>query len=178
MNQHFSFSAFYQELETLLPASSMAQRKLWVTTIVEQDIVMKSLSDLLKGDKKIAIRFLWLISEIGMEHPEKLLKELPYLFLISDQLKPEYKTSFANYWLIAGVPIENEGEAIDLLFQWLVSPETNVTIKARSFMVLYQLTQKYPELKNELKLSLEDQMDKYTISFKRRAEKIWNLLGG
>lgn len=162
----------YKELESSLPASTEEDRKIWATRIVEQDLDLSDFFSLLKCDYKIASRFLWLLGRIGMEHPEKLLTALPSLLKFSDQIAPKYKTSFANYWLLSGVPQENEGQAIDLLFKWLLAPDTNVTIKSRSASVLLRLIKKYPELRNELKLCLEDQMDKYSKEFKRKSTKI------
>ncbi len=147
---------------------------MWATTIVEKDIDIKYLSKLLKSEQKIATRFLWLLSEIGVANPNKLFCELPFLLDLSDQLNPAYKTSFATLWLITGVPSENEGRAIDLLFQWLLSSDTNVTIKSRSLLVLFKLTKKYPGLKNELRLCLKEQVDKHSIDFEKRATKILN----
>ncbi len=172
MNGSFSTAKFYRELEASLPASNGEQRKRWATTIIEKNIEIKNLSKLLKGGQKIATRFLWLLSDIGILSPDRLLSALPFLFEVCEHLNPDYKTSFASFWLYAGIPPENEGRAIDLLFHWLLSPDTNVTIKSRSLWVLFKLTKKYPELKNELKLCLKDQMDKYSKDFKKRATKI------
>ncbi len=172
MNVNFSNTEFYRELESSLPASTGKQRKMWAATIVENNIAIKDLSKLLKCEQKIASRFLWLLSDIGILNPNKLLNELPFLLDLCEQLYPTYKTSFASFWLYAGVPPENEGRAIDLLFQWLLSADTNVTIKSRSLWVLVKLTKKYPELKNELKFCLEDQKDKHTNDFEKRANKI------
>ncbi|HUZ61446.1 MAG TPA: hypothetical protein VMU83_21905 [Hanamia sp.] len=163
---------FYKELESSLPTSTAQQRKIWATTILEKNINIKDLSELLKDEQKTAIRFLWMLSDVGILNPNKLFMELPFLLNLCNELNHIYKTSFASYWLYAGVPSVNEGEAIDLLFQWLLSPDTNVTIKSRSIPVLFKLTKKYPELKNELAICLKDQMDKYTNDFKKRASKI------
>ncbi|MCC6413382.1 MAG: hypothetical protein IT270_17100 [Saprospiraceae bacterium] len=163
---------FYKELELLLPTSSAEQRRQWSATIIENNIDVKELAQLLKGDPKIATRFFWLLSELGTIHPNRLLVELPFLLEFCEQLNPVYKTSFASFWHIAGVPEANEGQAIDLLFQWLISADTNVTIKSRSIWVLVKLTKKYPELKDELVLCLNDQLDKYTKDFKKRVGKI------
>jgi len=172
MNADFSNTEFYRELESSLPASTGEQRKLWASLIVEKEIDIKVLSNLLKCERKIATRFLWLLSEIGILYPDKFLMELPFLFNLCEQLHPAYITSFASFWLYAGVPPENEGRAIDLLFQCLLSPDTNVTTKSRSLWVLFELTKKYPELKNEQKLCLKDQVNKHTNDFKKRATKI------
>lgn len=163
---------FYKELESSLPKSTGQQRKMWAATIIEKNIDLKDLSRLLKFEQKIATRFLWLLSDIGIQDPGKLFSALPFLLEACEHLDNIYKTSFASLWLIASVPPENEGKAIDLLFQWLLSTDINVTLKARSFLVLFNLTKKYPELKNELKLCLEDQLDKYTKDFRKRASKI------
>lgn len=150
---------------------------MWAAKIIEKDIDIKDLSKLLELEHKIASRFLWLLGGIGMANPNKLFNELPFLLDLSNRLDPVYQTSFANFWLIAGVPPENEGVAIDLLFKWLLSKDTNVTIKSRSLSVLFKLTTKYPELKNELRLCLEDQMDKHSYEFKKKATKILIKIG-
>lgn len=163
---------FYKELEFSLATSTGEKRKIWATTIIEKDIDIKELSKLLKCEQKIAIRFLWLLSDIGILNPNKLLAELPFLFDLCEHLNPIYKTSFASFWLYVGVPPENEGKAIDLLFHFLQSNHINVTIKSRALLVLFKLTKKYPELKNELKICLVEQMDKHSKDFKKRVSKI------
>jgi hypothetical protein len=172
MKINFSNTNFYKELESSLSASTGEQRKKWATTIIEKNIDIKSLSGLLKCEQKIASRFLWLLSDIGILNPGKLLIELPFLFDVCEHLNSNYKKSFASFWLYAGVPPENEGKAIDLLFQWLLSADTNVTTKSRSLWVLCNLAKKYPELKSELKVCLKDQMGKHTKDFEKRAIKI------
>lgn len=172
MKTHFSSTEFYEELKSSLPASNMEIRKVWVTTIIEQDVDLKDLSGLLRCEQKVASRFLWLLSEVGLSDPNKLFSELPFLLDFCEQLDPAYKKSFASFWLITGVPPENEGQAIEYLFQWLLSADTNVTIKSRALLVLFKLTKKYPELKNELKLCLQDQMKKYSHDFEKRVAKV------
>lgn len=172
MTAKFSTTAFYKELESALPGSTGTQRQKWAGVIVKKNIPIKDLSGLLKGEQKTATRFLWLLSDVGIANRDKLFRELPFLWKTCEKLNPVYKMSFASYWHIAGVPPENEAKAIDLLFQWVLSADTNVTTKSRSFWVLFKLTKKYPELKNELKLCLENQADKYSIDFKKRATKL------
>ena len=176
MPESFSYDDFYRELEFSLPGSTEMQRQVWAATIIGQDLDLKDLSRLLFGEKKVATRFLWMLSGIGIIKPNKLFETLPFLLELSGKLDPAYQTAFANYWLIAGVPPENEGKAIDLSFQWLMDPVITVTIKSRSLFVLFKLSEKYPELKNELALCLEDQLDKYSKDFRKRALKVLNEL--
>lgn len=172
MKTPFSVTEFYEELKSSLPASNMEIRKVWVLTILEQDVDLKDLSGLLLCDRKVATRFLWFLTEVGMADPKRLFSELPFLWEFCNQLNPAYKQSFVSFWRIAGIPPENEGEVIEYSFQWLQSTDTNVTIKSRAALLLLKLTKKYPELKNELKLCLEDQMKKYSRDFEKRVAKV------
>lgn len=167
---------FLQELKTSLPKSSYEQRKMWAIYILEKNIDLKELAELLKYEKEIATKFLWMLSDIAILSPNRLLKELPYLMNFCSTINQDYKTYFASYWLYVGVPFENEGEAIDLLFQFIVSPKTNITTKSRSVLVLFKLAKKYPELKNELRYSLKDQLNKYSKDYDKRITKILMLI--
>lgn len=167
---------FLEELKSSLPKSSYEQRNMWAINILEKNIDLKELAELLKYEKEIATKFLWMLSDIGILSPNRLLSELPYLLTLCSTINQDYKTYFASYWLYVGVPPENEGEAIELLFQFIVSPKTNVTVKSRSVLVLFNLTKKYPELKNELRYSLKEQLNKYSKDFDKRITKILMLI--
>ncbi|HMS68164.1 MAG TPA: hypothetical protein PKD18_08495 [Saprospiraceae bacterium] len=167
---------FLEKLKSSLPKSSYDQRKMWAIYILEKNIDLKELAELLKYEKVIATKFLWMLSDIGILSPNRLLSELSYLFTLCSTINQDYKTYFASYWLYVGVPSENEGEAIDLLFQFIVSPKTNITVKSRSALVLFNLTKKYPELKNELRYSLIDQLNKYSKDFDKRVARILKLI--
>ena len=168
---------FYRELENSLAESNAQERTRWATIIVSEDLAIKDLSQLLQCKGKVARRFAWLLSDIGVIKPGKLFIELPFLFELSDEINQfNFQECFASYWLISGVPAENEARAIDLLFAWLQSAEANVTLKSRSLSVLFNMTKKYPELKNELKHCLEEQIDKNTKVFKKKSTKILEKL--
>ncbi len=172
MSSSLSISNFYRDLESGLPTSTEEQRQNWARVIVEQGLDLKQLSGLVHCEKKVATRFLWMLSGVGMINPAKLHEALPFLLEEIEKTNQNYLTSFANYWRIVGVPVENEGKAIDLSFEWLLSADITVTIKSRALFVLFNLTKKYPELKNELRFCLIDQMDKYSKDFRKRAQKI------
>jgi len=173
MKSEKDYTIFYERLKSSLPSSSGAQRKVWAMYIIEKKISVRDLSCLLLLEYKIASRFLWLLTDIAELDKKALEKELVFLFDLCSPLDHiRIEASFANYWLICGVPIEKEAECIDWLFKWLQSPEMNVTTKSRSLFVLFNLTQKYPEMTNEFKLVLGDQLEINTNEFKKRAKKI------
>lgn len=167
-------SEFFNQLEYALPKSNETQRRLWAKEIIENTIDLRELAKLLECGSKVATRFLWLLSDVGLADPKKLHAALPFLLKRCQVLKIDFSMSFASFWHYTGVPLKNEAEAIALLFEWLQSLTVNVTTKTRALWGLVKLCNKYPELKNELRFCLEDQMDKYSKDFKKRAQK--NLL--
>lgn len=168
---------FFIELKNALPASTVADRKAWAAKIIAADIPLKNLFILLQGSQPVARRFSWLLTEIGEADPNRLFQQLPYLLELSDQIHQfDFRASFATYWRVAGIPPENEAQAIDWLFGWIYSAKTNVTTKSRALFVLFDLTKKYPDLKNELKLYLEDHQAKNSEDFRKRAQTILNKL--
>ncbi len=168
---------FYHHLQKHLLKSTNADREVWASKIVEEGISLRELADLLHCKKQIAMRFLWLLSDIGSADGDYLLKELPFLFEFRHKVENlDIRPAFAKYWQLVGIPEENEGEAIDLLFGWLLSADIKVTVKSNALFALFNLTQKYPELKRELKVSLENQLGKSTADFDKRARRLLKKL--
>ena len=62
------------------------------------------------------------------------------------------------------------------MFNWLLNPKIIVSTKNYSLLALYNLTEKYSDLKIELKEVLEDQLDKNSNDFKKRATLILQKL--
>ena len=113
-----------------------------------------------------------LVSEVGIQNPEFLLAQLPKLFEVIEEKYPKHLFAFASWWHYCGVPEENEAKAIDYLFKWFLSAEIKPYIKTRALWVLVELSKKYPELKQELKICLSDNMEQYSKDFQKRVEKI------
>lgn len=168
----FSIAAFYKELESSLANDCGPQRKAWAKTIINHNVDISVLSGLLKCDPKTAMHFRWLLSDVGLLEPKKLFSALPFLLEFFEKSDPAFKHSLANWWLIAGIPPKQESKAINLAFGWLQSSDTQVTTKSRSIWILQKLSKKYPEIKNELRLCLIDQKDKYSDDFRKRVEKV------
>ena len=170
-------SSFLTYLEQNLPGSTGADRASWAKFIVEEDIDIQGLFPLLNLDGKIALRFQWLLSDIGLCLPERLLNVLPDLLEFGKTIRDfDFQFSFATYWSIAGIPEENEAEAVELLISLLQSSKTNVTIKSRALKAILPLTEKYPDLKSELIPVLESQLHQYSGELDRRIMKALKTL--
>lgn len=160
------------ELKVGLANSSGQDRQRWAQFIAEKRIDIHQLLPTLDLGQKTGTRFLWLLSDIGMVDPELLRSYLPELLARSKSKSTiPLNNAMARYWLIAGVPEGQEGEAIDLCFDMLQQPTLNVSLKYNALRVLAQLTDSYPELKDEFKQTLEDQLGKHTRTFDRAIHK-------
>mgnify|MGYP006201659295 CR=1 FL=1 len=167
-----SCQSLYSRLYSSLPTSTGAHRKILARRVAQDEVNLKKLLPLAGCERGVASRFLWLLSDVAEINPEKVFEVLPDLFAMREQiLHAHLEHSLSKYWSLLGIPKENEGEAVDLLFQWLVSPNSNVTVKRHSFLALKTLTQKYPELQSELDLCVEDQLGKTGKSFDKLINK-------
>lgn len=145
----------------------------WATRIVNESHDLHQLSTLLLEDYSIATRFSWLLSDVAAVDPGYLFAALPHLFSIREHpTQFNFTTSFATYWQLCGIPEKQEGEAVELLFEWLQTREVNVTTKSRDLKALLPLTEKYPDLKSELKLVLEEVKGLSSKEFEKRANKV------
>lgn len=164
-------------LKNELPSSDAVIRQIWARKIISEEIPLLNLSQLLKDKKAIALRFSWLLSDIGMENPDVLLNALPSLFESRSTVESfDFEQSFATYWSLVGVPSENESDAIDLILKWLQSENINVTIKSRALISLEQLALVYPELKNEILVCLEGQLHNGKAQFQKRVQNLMDRL--
>jgi hypothetical protein len=69
--------------------------------------------------------------------------------------------------------LENlHGVLANICFQYLQNPSEAIAIKVFSITIIYNLTKDYPELKEELKFILEEQMPFQSAGFRSRAGKI------
>lgn len=166
----------YNELLAGLAGSTGAERVAWAKQIANCDMDLKELLPLLYADKKTAYRFSWMLSDVGIAYPQKLFSELPGIFERRKETDIlNFEQQFVKYWRLCGVPEENKGEAIDMMFRMLTDPKESVHIKTVALDVLYELTKEYPELKNELRLCIEETKEEQS-SFKQKSERILKQL--
>jgi len=70
------------------------------------------------------------------------------------------------------IPEHLYGEVVSICFDYLADFDTKVGIKCFSMSVIWKICQYEPDLSNELKLLIEEQMEYQTNGFKSRGRKI------
>ncbi len=73
------------------------------------------------------------------------------------------------------IPEALQGTLANLCFEFLAGSET-VAVKVYAMSILANLTQVEPDLKNELKLLIEEQLPYATPAFLSRSHKVLQLL--
>ncbi len=169
----------YNKIGTSLIANDTEiNRRNLAKKIISEKIDLRKLLYILDSDKNIATHFIWLVGYICELSPETVFPAIKDFFLQrkKTQIK-NYDRSLAKMFVYCGIPEEIEGEAATLMFEWILSSDVIVSTKNYSAIALYNLTLKYPELKSELILTIQDQLDKNSISFNQTTRKLLiNLL--
>ena len=155
---------------SLIEDNTDVNRRRWAGYIIKNKIKVKDLFELIHQENPVAIRFSWILGGICEIAPDVVYPGIPYFFLKRHQIKiANFNRSLAKMFWLCGVPEKIEAEAIDELFKWLLDAKTIVTTKTYALFALDKLTEKHKELKNELKVVIEDQLGKNTASFDKHA---------
>lgn len=129
-------------------------------------------------DKEYAtrMRISWILMHVADAHPElvppyfeKMILNLRTPKLI-DAIKRNTLRVIAE--LDPQLPEELTGHALDICFDFLISTKEAVATKVHAMQVIYNLCKNEPELLNELKMVIEDQMDYSSAGFKSRGKKL------
>jgi hypothetical protein len=129
------------------------------------------------GSYILSQRSSWIVSHCADSHPELIE---PYIDTMISRLgKPCHDAVIRNTLRIfqnAEIPESSCGSLADQCFKILSSREQPVAIRTFAMTVLHRITEKHPELKNELKILIEDQMSYSSPAFTSRGKKILKKL--
>jgi hypothetical protein len=160
--------------EALLKEHSLAQTikiSLWAA---QSKANLRQLMQAFFGKDKIPVqRASWAASKVYELKPEWFDIYLPKL--ITSLEKPIHGSVRRNSLRIMQtmqIPEEYQSQLIDQLFKLLSDPKEESAVKAFGMTVAYNVVKQYPELGQELKIIIEDQLPYATPSFKSRANKI------
>jgi len=148
-------------------------------TITEHAILtnenFKELIDCFLSDNvRVAQRAAWSVSWAAQKRPELVQ---PYAGVLISQVKRTdvHNAVIRNSLRILedlDIPEEFHGEVMDACFQFLQKRDTAIAIKAFALTVLFNLSKIYPDIKNELRVIIEENMDYETAAYKSRGRKI------
>ena len=128
----------------------------------------------LKGEYRVTQRAGWPLSYIAETNPEMIKKHLKKLLL--NAKKPNLhnavlRNTFRLLQFIE-IPKSLQGLAAETSFRFFNDKKQPIAIRVFSMTVLGNLCRIYPEMKTELKLSIEEQLPYASAGFRARAKKV------
>lgn len=132
----------------------------------------------LTGPYRITQRAGWPLTYCAERHPH--LME-PHLRNILRNLKrpgihDAVKRNTVRMLQFISIPRSLQGQVAEICFEFFQNAREPVAVRVFSMSVLARIAQVQPELKNELKLMIEDQLPYGSAGFIARARKVLKLL--
>ena len=161
--------------ETILAEHSKANCNKIVNWVGDSQQRFDELFNLfLNSEYRVNQRAAWPVSYCVISHPQFIKKK--FSRLIKNLHKPgihdSVKRNSVRLLQHVDIPKKFHGRIMDLCFNYISSNDEPVAIKAFSLSILQNLSKDYPEIKNELKLIIEDRWPHETAAFRSRAKKI------
>lgn len=154
---------------------SKASRDRIVSYVQHDPARFALLFDLFKdGDRRTAQRAAWSVSYCAEKFPELIY---PYCrqmvgYLKTPGIHDSIKRNILRTFQDIEIPPELEEDLLGLCFGFLMDKKEAVAIRVFSMQILANLSKKYPEIRNELKVIIEDELPYAKPGFVSRGRKI------
>lgn len=127
----------------------------------------------LHGEWRLVQRAAWPVGIIG-EKTDKLGAYIPAMIenLQKHKLHDAVKRNTVRSWQFMNIPEEHLGEVAEVCFNYLGSQKEPIAVKVFSMVVLEKIVKRVPELKDELKFLIEEQLPYGSAGFKNRGKKV------
>jgi hypothetical protein len=132
----------------------------------------------LKDESRVTQRAAWVVGDVARKYPDLVNNHLEkmVLNLRKENLHDAIKRNTVRVLQEITIPETLCGEAADVCFKLLLSKNEPVAVKCFSMTVLLNIVKHIPELKEELKIIIEDQMPYASAGFKSRGNKTLKAL--
>jgi len=134
----------------------------------------------LKGEYRTTQRSAWIVNLCAEKYPELIR---PYLKKMIRRMQEPgvhdaVKRNVVRILQFHEIPDALLGEVTSICFDYLASPNEPIAVRVFSMTVLANAAQKEPDLKNELRLVIEQQLSHGSMGFCSRAKKVMRMIGG
>ena len=128
----------------------------------------------LDKEYRVAQRAAWSVSWAAIQKPKMIqpyIKELVAQLERKDVHSAVIRNSVRVLECIE-IPKKFHGTVMNACFNFIENPSTPVAIKAFSLTTLFNLSKFYPDIKQELKLIIEERWDTESAAFRARGKRI------
>lgn len=132
----------------------------------------------LKGEYRTTQRSAWIVNLCADKHP---LLIRPYLKqMITRMQEPgvhdAVKRNVIRILQFIPIPDKLLGEVTSVCFEYLSSPNEPIAVRVFSMTVLANIAKKEPDLKNELRLTIQQQLSHASMGICSRARKVLDMI--
>ena len=129
----------------------------------------------LEGDYRVTQRISWVVSHCASVHPWLIMPYLESMWqnlLQNPNLHNAVKRNTVRILQFVEIPEHLQGLVAEVCFKYLGDPQIPVAIRAFSMTVLAKIAKQHPDLQEELKIIVEDQLPYQSPAFVSRAKQI------
>jgi hypothetical protein len=131
----------------------------------------------LHDEYRVVQRSAWIVNQVAGDHPEWIKPWLKKMLEYCKQpVHDAVKRNVIRILQDIDIPENLRGVAATVCFDFLASPKEPVAVKVFSMTVLANIVQFEPDMKKELVLLIEEQMDLEKPAFRSRGAKILKQL--
>src|SRR5690606_36969948 len=133
----------------------------------------------LHDEYRVVQRAAWIISFVAKKHPALIQPHLPAMVQRMEDagIPVAVKRNVTRVLQFLPIPPALHGPVMHHCFELLANPQETVAVRARSVTVLANLAKDDPELRNELRLILEEQLQHSpSLGFSARARKVLKMV--
>ena len=163
-------------LEDELLKENSKKQVLYISNYIGENITLfdELMEMFINGNKRVNQRAAAVVNYVG-EHKEDMLK--PYWTRMVSNLNNErshdaVKRNTLRLLQFVEIPKNLYGEIINVCFDFMSSQSEAIAIKVFSMTVLSKISYYIPEIKNELRILIEDQLPYGSAGFRSRGNKI------
>jgi hypothetical protein len=167
-------------LETaLLAEHSKAQTTRIVRWIGADAGRLSAMMEIFLGDEyRLTQRGAWVVRYVAEKHPELMAPYFPMLIAALDKagIHDAVKRNVLNVFEPLEISAEYHEILLDHCFRYLADPQEPIAIRCASMTILGKICQEIPELKDELRMILEEHLEFGSAGFKSRAKRVLKSL--
>ncbi len=127
----------------------------------------------LLDEYRVSQRASWSVSIILERHPTLAKKYLPKILAnLKNPVHDAVKRNTMRIFYNLEIPKKLHAQVLNICFDFIQKQETSIAVKSFSIAILDKLSKSYPEIKNEIKILIDDQLPTATAAFKSRAKRI------
>jgi hypothetical protein len=111
----------------------------------------------LRNEYRVTQRAAWAVSYCAIEHPNLVKKHLRKTILnLNNPVHVAVKRNTVRFLQFIEIPKSLQGITADICFKLLSLKDESIAVKAFSMVTLGNIAVQYPDIKNELKLAIEE----------------------